>query len=77
MLVLLFLVPIVLVILAVKLVLRLLFGFGGFRHQRHGWNRYGGRGYGPGGFGMGSFGVGSILPIFALVALERLFDRRW
>jgi hypothetical protein len=74
------LVSIFLVVLFVRIILRLIFRpFGwGRRYHRH-WGGYGYNDgyYNPYGYGYRRRGFGAIAPIFLLVALDRLFGRRW
>jgi len=75
------LVSIFLFVLFIKIILRLIFRPFGCRHRYY--RRYGGfGGYNDGynnpyGYGYRRPGFGSIAPIFLLVALDRLFGRRW
>jgi len=72
------LVTIFLVVLFVRIILRLIFRplWWGRRYHRH----FGGYGYNDGyynPYGYRRRGFGAIVPIFVLVALDRLFGRRW
>lgn len=74
--------PILLIGSVISIVVRALFGSFGFRNRYPRGNWINGTGYGQG-YGS-NFGRhrrhgygGSILSILALVALERLFTRRW
>jgi hypothetical protein len=74
------LVSIFLVVLFCRIILRLIFRPFGWRHRHH--HHFGWRGYNDGydnpyGYGYRRRGFGSIAPIFLLVALDRIFGRRW
>ncbi len=76
------LVSIVLIVFLARFVLRLVlrpFGFGRRYHRHRGWGIPFGDGYSnPYAYGYRRRGFGgSVLPIIALVALDRLFGRRW
>ncbi len=74
------LVSIFLVVLFIKIILRLIFRPFGWRRRYHRHFGYGGYNdgyYNPYGYGYRRRGLGSIAPIFLLVALDRLFGRRW
>ena len=78
-----FLISILIFVFLIRFILRLVFGFGGHRHRHfhRGWgnnyynNGYGGYGGDP--FGYGSRRGGGLFSILALVALDRLFTRRF
>jgi hypothetical protein len=65
----------ILLSIVVRLIVRIVFlpfRYGGYR--RRGW----GRGYGYGyGYGCGRSYGGGLLPLLGLLALGRLFGRRW
>jgi hypothetical protein len=78
------LISIFLVVLFIRIILRLIFRPFGCRHRYgryyRGFGGYGGYNDGynnPYGYGYRRRGFGSIAPIFLLVALDRLFGRRW
>ena len=73
-----FLISIIIFIFLIRLILRLVFGFGRHRHFHRGWdNNYYNNGYGGGPFGYGSRRGGGLFSILALVALDRIIGRRW
>jgi hypothetical protein len=76
-----FLLTLFLIVLFVRIILRLLFrpfGFGYRRHHHFFGHRWGDRYANPYAYGYRRPGIGGqLLPIFILVALDRLFGRRY
>lgn len=72
----LFFLPIIVLVILAALVVRVLtapFRIGGWHRRRYGYGRGWGGGYGC----RHPYGGGGLLTIVALVALERLFGRRY
>ena len=75
------LISIIIFIFLIRFILRLVFGFGRFHRHRYyrggGWGNNYNNGYGGGTFGYGPRRGGGLFSLLALVALDRLFTRRF